>query len=228
MSKATEKIRVASPDERYGKADAAWRKSAIRKTVRARLGEMAPGYERCMYCGESRGTSVDHFEPVARNPLRTFDWLNHLLACTTCNSHEKREQFPVDEDGNPLLIDPTAEDPFDHLRLTLTLGVYRSRTPKGQATINVFGLNKPGLVKGRMHARKVVTSALRDWGRAHERDRADEMLEHVQTVQDQPMADVCQSMLREALSPGADVVFSESLDLLVLLRREDLRSALLR
>jgi hypothetical protein len=54
------------------------------------------------------------------------------------------------------------------------------------------------------------------------------MLEQVHTVQDQPMADVCQSMLRQALSPGADIVFSDSPDLLALLRRADLREALLR
>lgn len=181
-----------------------------------------------MYCGENRGTSVDHFEPVARNPLRTFDWLNHLLACTTCNSHEKREQFPVDCDGKPLLIDPTVDDPFDHLLLTLSLGVYRHLTPKGQATIAVCGLNKPGLARGRMNARNVVELALHGWDRAREGDRSNEMRKHVQTVQDQPFADVCQSMLRQAFSPGADVVFSDSPDVLVLLRKPELREALLR
>lgn len=181
-----------------------------------------------MYCGESRGTDVDHFEPIARNPLRTFDWLNHLLACSTCNSHQKRDRFPVDEDGNPLLIDPTAEDPFDHLLLTLSLGIYIPLTPKGDATINVCGLNERGLPKGRMHARKVVRLALREWDRARAYDRSDEMQEHVQTVQDQPFADVCQSMLRQAFSPGADVVFSDSPDLLALLRTDELRAALLR
>ncbi|SDO88307.1 HNH endonuclease [Lentzea jiangxiensis] len=228
LARATEKIRAVSLDERYKNATDAWQKSSVRTTVRAKLGEMAHGSERCMYCGESRGTSVDHFEPVARSPLRTFDWLNHLLACATCNSHEKREQFPVDAVGNPLLIDPTAEDPFDHLLLTLSLGVYRHLTAKGQATIEVCGLNRPGLARGRMHARKVVVLALREWDRARVRDSTDEMADYLKTVQDQPMADVCQSMLRQAFSPGADVVFSDAPDLLALLRRDDLRDALLR
>jgi hypothetical protein len=35
-------------------------------------------------------------------------------------------------------------------------------------------------------------------------------------------------MLRQAFSPGAEVVFSDSPDLLELLRRDDLRGALLR
>ncbi|WP_157984587.1 hypothetical protein [Lentzea terrae] len=47
-------------------------------------------------------------------------------------------------------------------------------------------------------------------------------------MQDQPFADVCQSMLRQAFSPGADVVFSDSPDLLALLRTDELRAALLR
>jgi hypothetical protein len=228
MARMTEKIKLAQPDERYKTARDSWDRSTIRKTLRPVLGEMAAGFETCMYCGECRGTDVDHFEPVARNPLRTFDWLNHLLACSTCNSHQKREQFPVDEDGNPLLIDPTAEDPFDHLLLTLSLGVYRPLTPKGQATIDVCGLNERGLPKGRMHARKIVVLALREWDRARARVRSDEMQEQVQTVQDQPFADVCQSMLRQAFSSGADVVFSDSPDVLALLRTEELRAALLK
>jgi HNH endonuclease len=227
LAVATEKIRAADSEHRYKNATDAWQNSSVRKSVRARLGEMAHGFERCMYCGENQGTGVDHFEPVARNPLRTFDWLNHLLACTTCNSHEKREQFPIDADGNPLLIDPTVEDPFDHLLLTLSLGVYRHLTAKGEATIEVCGLNRPGLTRGRMQAHRVGALALREWDRARERDRSHDMSMQVLTVREQPLADVCQSMLRQAFSPGADIVFSESPDLLTLLRRDDLRAALL-
>ncbi|SDL19645.1 hypothetical protein SAMN04488074_109251 [Lentzea albidocapillata subsp. violacea] len=181
-----------------------------------------------MYCGESRGTDIDHFDPIARNPLRAFDWLNHLLACSTCNSHQKRDRFPVDEDGNPLLVDPTSEDPFDHLLLTLSLGIYSPLTPKGKATIEVCGLNDRGLPRGRMQARRVVGLALRAWNEACEGNRSGEMLEHVHTVREQPFADVCQSMLRQAFSPGADVVFGDSPDLLALLRKPELREALLR
>lgn len=229
MGELTQAINLIPSTERPEKARASWGShSTVRKSVRTVLGEMAVGFTTCMYCGESRGTDVDHFEPIARNPLRTFDWLNHVLACSMCNSHRKGKLFPVDVDGEPLLIDPTAEDPFDHLLLTLSLGVYSPLTPKGETTIEVLGLNDRGLPKGRMHARKVVGLALREWDRARDRERADEMLEQVHTVQDQPMADVCQSMLRQALSPGADIVFSESPDLLALLRREDLREALLR
>lgn len=228
MVKSTEKIKLIPSGQRCDQARAYWGNSTIRKPVKLALGEMAAGFERCMYCGDSRGTDIDHFEPIARNPLRTFDWLNHLLACSTCNSHQKRDRFPVDEDGNPLLIDPTAEDPFDHLLLTLSLGEYIPLTPKGQATIDVCGLNRYELSMGRMQARNVVELAVLAWDRACQQNRSDEMQKHVRTVQEQPFADVCQSMLRQAFSPGADAVFSDSPDLLSLLRTDELQAALLR
>ncbi|MFD1364783.1 HNH endonuclease family protein [Actinoplanes sichuanensis] len=124
---------------------------------------MAPGAERCMYCGDNQGTDIDHHEPMARDPLRTFDWLNHLLACSHCNSHHKRDRFPVDEHGRPLLIDPSVEDPFDHLLLSLSVGEYRALTEKGVQSIEVFGLNRPILARGRQQTFDVVVMCLRQW-----------------------------------------------------------------
>lgn len=119
--------------------------------MRVALALMALGIERCMYCGENLGTDIDHFEPISRAPLRTFDWLNHLLACSFCNSNQKRSAFPCDADGNRLLIDPTNEDPADYLKLILQSGRYRDLTPKGTATIKVFDLNRRALVRGRQN-----------------------------------------------------------------------------
>src|SRR5687767_5607453 len=91
------------------KARDLWGRARVpRQGLRSLLNRMAPGHQRCMYCGDSEGTSVDHFEPISRNRLRTFDWLNHLLACSFCNSSQKGSRFPVDEAGQPLLIDPSA------------------------------------------------------------------------------------------------------------------------
>ena len=95
-----------------------------------------------MYCEGSQGTDIDHFEPRSRNPEQAFVWDNYLLACSHCNSTEKREQFPVDEEGQPLLIDPTDgdDDPRDHLALSLQ-GRWVPRTRKGTETLEVLGLN---------------------------------------------------------------------------------------
>ncbi|HCU51112.1 MAG TPA: HNH endonuclease [Micromonosporaceae bacterium] len=201
-----------------------WNRNRVpRRGLRDVLNRMAPGFQRCMYCGDSEGTSVDHFEPIARNPVRTFDWLNHLLACSFCNSNQKGSRFPVDELGNPLLIDPTVEDPFDHLALSLSVGEYRPRTPKGGNTIDVLGLNRPILISGRTHARSVVGQALRQWATG---DR-DERSRQVRTIRMQPLADVHQAMFRYAMTPAAADLFASELDLLEILRDPGLRSSLL-
>jgi hypothetical protein len=201
-----------------------WNRNRLpRRGLRDVLNAMAPGYQRCMYCGDSQGTSVDHFEPISRNPLRTFDWLNHLLACSFCNSNQKGSRYPVDEDGRALLIDPTVDDPFDHLVLSLSGGEYRARTRKGTETIAVLGLNRGVLITGRLHARAVVGQALRQWreGDAVERER------QVHTIHMQPLADVSHAMLRYALAPGAPQIFAAEPDLLDILRSPELRTRLL-
>ena len=84
---------------------------------------MALGLEQCIYCGADFGTDVDHFDPIARSPLRA--------------------------DGRPLLIDPTSEGPFEHMTLSLSTDVYHPLSGKGIATIDVCGLNRGQLKDGR-------------------------------------------------------------------------------
>ncbi|MFD1146266.1 HNH endonuclease [Saccharothrix hoggarensis] len=222
---------IETSAQRTRTARALWKRAVVRRNVHAPLRrlleDMAPGYQRCMYCGDSQGTDIDHFEPLSRNPLRTFDWLNHLLACSTCNSNLKRDRFPVADDGTPLLLDPTTEDPFDHLVLTLSLGVYVALTDKGAATIDVCGLNRPVLTQGRVHARRVVLMCLMRWKSGRDDDARHEMRDAVLTVRGQPFADVAQAMLRLARSPGAERVFAETPWALAVLRDADLRSQLL-
>jgi hypothetical protein len=208
-------------------ATTAWRHTDVRKPLGRILREMAPGLEQCMYCGEEQGTDIDHFDPITRSPLRAFDWLNHLLACTVCNSHYKRDRFPLDEDGNPLLIDPTAEDPSDHLLLTLSLGHYEPLSRKGEATIEICNLNRPLLERGRIQGRRVVELCLKAWKAARQADDTTAMHDAILTVREQPFADVCQAMLRQAQSPGAEIIFSDTPALLSVLRLLDVRTALM-
>jgi hypothetical protein len=231
LDSLTEEIASAPPPSQAAEARAIWRRPGVRASVRPPISEtlrqMAPGREHCMYCGDNQGTDIDHFEPIAHNPLRTFDWLNHLLACSFCNSHAKRDRFPVDADARPLLIDPCSEEPFDHLLLTLSLGVYSPLTDKGAATIDVCGLNRALLVRGRVQARRVVEFCLAEWQAAHVAGHRARQAAAVLTVREQPFADVCQSMLRQAQSPGADAVFAGTQPVLSLLRRPELRAALI-
>jgi uncharacterized protein (TIGR02646 family) len=118
---------------------------------------MASGLQRCMYCEDSQGTDIDHFDPKSRTPIRAFDWSNLLLACSFCNSNAKRSQFPVDPaTDTPLLVDPTSDDPLEHLSLSPTTGAYFSIGPKGQPTIDVFGLNRYVCEEGRRNAVIVI------------------------------------------------------------------------
>ncbi|MFJ2779715.1 HNH endonuclease [Kitasatospora sp. NPDC087315] len=130
MAECTSEIVLAPEPET--KARQLWKNTTVRRHVHAPLrdllADMAAGRERCMYCGDNQATDIDHFEPIDRRPIRAFDWTNHLLACSLCNSHLKGAAFPLDEGGNPLLIDPTAEDPTPHLRLSWqSAGTTRSR-----------------------------------------------------------------------------------------------------
>jgi hypothetical protein len=232
MAALTAEIRETESAERVGTARDLWHRTSTRThvttPVRAALAGMAPGAERCMYCGDNQGTDIDHHEPLARDPLRAFDWLNHLLACSHCNSHHKRDRFPVDDRGRPLLIDPSAEDPFEHLMLSLSVGEYRPLTAKGEQSIEVFGLNRHILARGRLQAYSVVVMCLRHWpeAAAGEGPYLPEAL--VRIIREQPCADVCQAMLRQVSLPGAAIVFSEVPDIVGVLRDDRLRRALLR
>lgn len=237
LAALTKELAGTSVNERKAAARRLWEKSGTRTQVHAplmrKLRRMALGLEQCMYCGTDFGTDIDHFEPKALNPMRTFDWLNHLLACSTCNSNHKRDKFPVDTEGRPLLIDPTAEDPFEHMTLSLSTDIYYPLSDKGTATIAVCGLNRRQLVDGRRRSRKTVALLLREWVEAHHSGQ-DSAAGVVEMIQQQPFADVCQAMLRQAVAPGAEVIFSDAkvvgLDpgLLALLRMPELRTALLR
>lgn len=214
-------------------ADSLWKEEAeVKHGLRAVLLTMAPGVLGCcMYCGGCTATDIEHFEPREHDALKTFFWPNHLLVCGPCNSTYKRHWWECDEEtGEPLLIDPTRDDPFDHLLLNLREGKYRGETDKGRTTVNVLGLNLPErrLVAGRRHARLSIRAVLRDWGRARQqRDVAAER-NALHVLKGQPFADVWQSMLRQAVLPGAALVMSdEPPEVLSLLRNDELRAATL-
>ncbi|MEV5573969.1 HNH endonuclease [Spirillospora sp. NPDC052269] len=180
---------------------------------------MAAGLGQCMYCGESRGTSVDHFEPITRAPQRAFDWLNHLLACSHCNSNEKREQYPCDASGCCLLVDPSQQDPRDHLWLRLTTGCYEPRSVTGAETIKVFGLNRELLPRGRLAAFHVRRAVLRDALARCAADEQEEMAVCLRALAEQPFADVLYAMVDAAERPGAVEVLGR--DVVEMLKRPE-------
>lgn len=81
---------------------------------------------RCAYCltpdsrlGGEDGMTVDHFRPQAKSPDLRHAWTNLYYACGICNSHYKKDYpRPDEERSGKRFVDPCAEDPDDHFRLT--------------------------------------------------------------------------------------------------------------
>jgi len=140
--------------------------------VRKKLGTMATGRKRCMYCEDSLGTDIDHFMPKGNCPGAAFVWENYVLACADCNSNQKRTAFPLDTSGSPLLVNPVSvfEDPYDHLAFVPDTGYLAPLSARGTATEQVFGLNRSTeLTEGRRDAWLALGRLVDDVGKAHDR-----------------------------------------------------------
>jgi len=117
--------------------------------VRSALQKMAGKRQRCMYCVDSAGGDIEHFWPKTPYPERMYVWENLLLACTICG-RKKGSRFPLDEQGEPLLIDPSAEDPWQFLDFDPETGNLNARylldvgafSVKGETTVSVLDLDK--------------------------------------------------------------------------------------
>ncbi|PYQ59164.1 MAG: HNH endonuclease, partial [Acidobacteria bacterium] len=141
-------------------------------------------------------------------PDRAFDWLNYLIACSECNSNHKRDQFPLDTAGQPLLVNPAEEDPLDHLSFSPSTGMYQPLSLKGGPSIQVFGLNRINLTRGRVDAWTVLNELLVVY--AHCRRTGDEeRADRIETaVREYPFSGVLAALLRIAVGPAADFLVS--------------------
>lgn len=144
------------------------RKTQAMKVVCETLKVMAGSLSRCVFCSDSRGTDVEHFWPKRRYPDKAFVWPNLLLSCAGCNS-KKGERFDLDQAGHPLLIDPTAEDPWDFLYFDSATGNLAARYdpggiphPKGRHTTDpaVLPLNIEAVTEGRQRSRRNLIRAV--------------------------------------------------------------------
>jgi HNH endonuclease len=192
-----------------------------RRKLRELLALMAPGIQRCMYCGDNLGTDIDHFAPISISPLKTFEWLNHLLACSHCNSNEKRDKYPCDAAGNALLLDPTRERPSDHLRLVLNEGRYDGLTEIGSVSIEVFGLNRPDLRQGRERAFRTRRAILYYIHKLIVEGREDEAILNMEALVEEPHASVLHAILGVMESNQAEAVLGP--DIVAILRNPDMQ-----
>ncbi len=127
---------------------------------------------KCAFC-ESKikhiaHGDVEHFRPKAGwkqrrdDPLTqpgyywlAYTWENLLLSCKICNQREKKNLFPVatsfrarthkDDvaDERPLFIDPSKDEPSEHIGWRRWTPVHRSE--RGRVTIQELGLRRPQL-----------------------------------------------------------------------------------
>lgn len=195
-------------------ADSVWGSSrAAKREIRVLLHLMAPAIQRCMYCLDSQGTDIDHFQPKALAPLRTFDWLNHLLACSYCNSNAKREAYPRDaQTGERLLLDPSTDDPADHLALLPASGTYDGLTAKGRESITVFDLNREVLRRGRVRAYRLYRDLLPVWHAKVLRGDLEGAGETALVLLEEPFGDVLRTLCRRARTAGvAELTYGREL-----------------
>ena len=198
--------KVAGHADPRNKASRLWRLQANStfREIREILAQMAHGLERCMYCEDSEGTAIDHFWPKALYPLLAFTWDNYFLACSRCNSNFKRELFPLDDGGEPLLIDPCEDEPLDHLSFSPSTGRYEPITPKGQPSIEVFGLNRSTLTMGRANAWVALQQLLVRYAHSADSGERDLAGKIEKAVREYPFAGVLAALLRIAAGPAAD------------------------
>jgi len=154
-----------------GPAELLWKRARKTKSL-GRLASLlasATGTrERCMYCEDSRGTDIEHYRPRAGHPGLIFRWHNWLWACSGCN-RSKSGRFPVDAaSGAALLIDPSAEDPWEFLVFESRTGEITARwhgnveDARGRATLETLSpLRGQAVCEGRARTRRHLIRALK-------------------------------------------------------------------
>src|SRR5438067_4779987 len=134
---------------------------------------------KCAFCEckltHQQYGDVEHFRPKAgykqkaSDPLGrpgyywlAYEWNNLLISCTLCNQGFKKNLFPLRvarrralchrdlvPAEEPLLIDPSSEDPARHLAFHEELPRPARGSRKGKATIEFLGLDREELAEHR-------------------------------------------------------------------------------
>ncbi|GAB3274078.1 hypothetical protein [Kineosporia babensis] len=88
------------------------------------------------------------------------------------------------------MLDPTSDDPWEHLRLSPGTGFYQSLTTRGEVSIDVLGLNRGTLPRGRLAALRAASALMREWLEARAAGDQGRALFEQRALLDQPFADV--------------------------------------
>jgi hypothetical protein len=193
------------------RVDEAWegrRSNAALQAVEEALRAMASGLERCMYCEDGQGCDVEHRYPRVPYPEKAFAWLNLLWICAICN-RQKNSAF------DEAMLDPTSDDPFDHLVLSISTGRYTAReeSSRGSATLRVLRrlASDQTLARGRHNALMKLRTFLREYDAHHAAGRVGQADEIRRFVVEEPFSAAFAAVLRASTEPGANDVLGEEL-----------------
>lgn len=161
--------------DRGGEVQLTWsnaRRTKTMATVAQTLASMSGKRQRCMFCADSRSTDVEHFWPKSRYRSRVFRWDNLLWICTGCN-RQKGNRLDLDSQRRPLLIDPTAEDPWGFLYFDPLTGNVTAKydsangvpNRKGAYTVDptVLPLNIEAVTEGRQRTHRNLVRAVNNF-----------------------------------------------------------------
>jgi hypothetical protein len=148
---------------------------------------------KCIFCESKFAAvsygDVEHFRPKSGyvaakgQPLQkpgywwlAYEWTNYWASCQRCNQEFKKNYFPLPDEAKrakvpadsltsekPLLPDPAKEDPRAFLEFRSEIAFARGGSPRGQACIDVVGLNRDDLLERRRAALKDIRDILTIW-----------------------------------------------------------------
>lgn len=120
------------------------------RTLKSELYEKSG--KQCAYCrvqlNDPLMASIDHFLPLSTHPHLAFDSANLLITCQACNMM-KGGRFPLDENGNPLLLNPLTDNYSEHI-VQNENGYLEGLTEQGKTTVSALQLNRTSLVEQRV------------------------------------------------------------------------------
>jgi hypothetical protein len=148
---------------------------------------------KCIFCESKFAAvsygDVEHFRPKSGyvatkgQPLQkpgywwlAYDWTNYWASCQRCNQEFKKNYFPVHDEAKrakrptdslsaekALLPDPAKEDPRAFIEFRSEVAFARQGSPRGQAAIDVVGLNRDDLLELRREVLKSLRFIIKTW-----------------------------------------------------------------
>lgn len=124
-------------------------------------------HRKCCYCESDlpkKGLHkhVEHIKPKGKPEYEELrnDWENLLLVCGQCNG-SKKEKYPLTPAGDPLLVDPSKENPEDHITFHVDMReeefwghpIVVNDSKKGSKTIEILKLYDSYYI--RMHRKRI-------------------------------------------------------------------------